>query len=812
MAECQEIITLTEKGEQYDGLYVDLSRQTTDIIDSYHWLDHKEAFQVQVPLEKIREAANAAIDEFEKVVRIRKETAQQTQTVFAEVKAHLGKTSRESNHTLEKFVENLTIFRKLIGQVEGLRQLRYSDGEAIDEKAEDLREANEKYAAACVRFLLRPEALSPYKDRIDALDGKIDKVSKVTEAKELEDQINQTGKDLEMLIEIVGNLKIEDATQTTEIIENISSLFALVNQQRAKLKKNRQNLSREEAKAEFAVQMKLVDQGLTNYLDLSDSPEKCDEYMAKLLVQVEDLETRLGEFEEFLEVIAEKREMVLDAFESRKAILNEDLNRKRQSLLQSGTRILQSIQNRVMKMKDQEEIQSYFSADLMVEKIRNTITQLRSLNDPVKADDLSGRLKSMREDAFRQLRDREDLFSGGDDVIKLGAFQFSVNSQALELSIVPRQEKLFFHLGGTNFYEEVKDPFLLENSSLWDQLLPSESEEVYRSEFLAYLLLKADHRGDGPSSLGVMTDEELLAHIRSEMAGRFNEGYVKGIHDEDAQKILRSLLTFREKGETLIYASRIRSVAVRYWLFILNDEQRQRWDDTCKGLGLIYSVFKNPAIFDEACKTMTPGMHEAFASLSVQDASQASRYLLEEVSRSNDFPVSLEASALADSFMESIKKKKAVKTYEESLKKAGARELDKFSMACEWLKVFSNPEEHAFLEEAALYLIATGHFRKMETALKVEIKGLKGTHGRISSDSTYSLNFNDFFDRIRRYMEQQLPAYKSLQTRKQEVVRTFSDDLRLETFKPRVMSSFVRNKLINDVYLPLIGGREKSAD
>ena len=40
----------------------------------------------------------------------------------------------------------------------------------------------------------------------------IEKLAKVTEAKERGELIDQTGEELEMLIEIVSNLKIEDAT------------------------------------------------------------------------------------------------------------------------------------------------------------------------------------------------------------------------------------------------------------------------------------------------------------------------------------------------------------------------------------------------------------------------------------------------------------------------------------------------------------------------------------------------------------------------------------------------------------------------
>ncbi len=808
MAECQEIITLSEKGENYEGLYIDLSRQATDIIDSYYWLDHEEAFRINKPLEDIRKTANAAIDEFQKVVRMRKDTTKQVTHVFQEGTELIRKASRESGQKLDTYVANLARFRKIMGETEALRELRFSDPEAITAQFNKLREASDSYAASCVRFLLRPEALAPYEERIADFSKKIDKVKKVTEAQEIEEKINQTSQDLEMLTEVVGNLKIEDATQTTEIIENISALFAGINQERARLKKNRQNLSREEAKAEFVVQMKLADQSLTNYLDLSDTPAKCEEFLSKLLIQIEDMESRFGEFDEFFEHINEKREMVVDAFEARKNVLNEALGRKRQMLFQSGTRILGSIQNRVMKMDDTAEIQAYFTTDLMIEKVRNTISQLRELDDPVKADDLSGQLKALREDAFRQLYDRQDLYGEGDDIIRFGNFNFSINSQQLELSIIPRNDELYYYLGGTNFYERLEDDFLENKKEMWDQIYSSESDQVYRAEFLAYTIFRkwrkesADVLGEYAAS----DDKTMLEHIRKDMATRFNEGYAKGIHDLDTLQILRAVLNFYLQGKTLVYPSRIRALAVQFWFFFLDETLREQWNDRIKGLGLIFSVFGNPAIYEETAGMLEPLMTAAFAKkANPEECREAIQYLLEEMAENSTFVASGESVRLAESFEKTLKERKARTTYTDSVKKAGNEPADRFSMVCEWLRVFIPASDREFLQETALYLLMKDAFTPSGTSVRVTLEGMKGSHPVLTEDSKMVLNFNSFFDRLLTYTRWHQPAFIEFQNRKQKKIKSFSEELRLDSFKPRVMSAFVRNRLINDVYLPLIG-------
>ena len=66
--------------------------------------------------------------------------------------------------------------------------------------------------------------------------------------------------------------------------------------------------------------------------------------------------------------------------------------------------------------------------------------QLVSLGDSVKADEVLARLKNAQQDGLRGLRDRLDLYEDGATIIKFGRHRFSVNTQPLELTMVPRGE------------------------------------------------------------------------------------------------------------------------------------------------------------------------------------------------------------------------------------------------------------------------------------------------------------------------------------------------------------------------------------
>ena len=102
-----------------------------------------------------------------------------------------------------------------------------------------------------------------------------------------------------------------------------------------------------EGTAEFNAQIKLISQGLTNYLELADAPEKCVEFQTKLMVQIEELEGKFSDFDEFIEKINTKREEIYNSFESKKISLVEARNKRANSLMQSSERILKAIRNLV---------------------------------------------------------------------------------------------------------------------------------------------------------------------------------------------------------------------------------------------------------------------------------------------------------------------------------------------------------------------------------------------------------------------------------------------------------------------------------
>ncbi len=817
MAECQEVLTLLQKKDTYGGLYIDLVKLTGDIIDTHYWLNKAEAFEVDVPLEEIRKNAESAIQEFDKVVRIRKHTQVETKRV-TDASNQLIRDSKVSIFdNVNEFVTMLARIRTLRGEVTTLKSLRYVDLEGVKKLESTLADESSRLSQACVEFLLRDDSLKPYESKIEEQRSEIDKVKTAREAIALEKAIEGTGKELELLIEIVSNLKIDDATQTTRIIDQISNIYGELNQVRAALRKQRKALMSTEAIAEFASLLKLVEQAVVNYLDISDTPEKCEEYLGKLMVQIEEIEGKFSEFDDFITQVSEKREEIYNAFETRKLQLVEQRNKRASALYKSAERVLSGIKNRVAQFDELTQINGYFASDLMIEKVRDLVEKLRLLDDTVKAEDVQARLKVVREDAIRQLKDKQELFVGGENVIKLGKHHFSVNIQALDLTIVPRDDAQYFHLTGTNFFEEIDQPAFEKTRPVWSQELISENKLVYRAEYLAYqffLSLLNEEDQNGITNFVGLTYEAQLEEFQKFMAPRYQEGYSKGIHDHDGLLLVKTLCELQNSIDLLRFLPETRACAALWWTSFAEETQRNILSKRLKGLGFMLQVFPSSNEFGnilEELKTLLTSFCESTHLFPQKLAHDAAQYLFYEISGAGEFIASPEAKDISTGLMTYLERKDMHATYSSSLKQLENTRRGRFELLRSWVNAYVDSEQiqdgEDYVDEAAFLLFNAGkaQVRDIAASSKRNIEGLRGEHNSLSESGNYALDYNHFMHKMQHFQTEIVPQYESYIELKRSLSEEFRHELRLDEFEPRVLSSFVRNQLIDEVYLPLFG-------
>ena len=701
MAESHEVMNLIDQEDSYTNLYVDLVKKSTDILDTYFWLRDKQTFNLAEPMTDIQAAATAAVDEYDKVVRVRKNTAELFESTSKSARDALIQATSKHFQQIDDFVKALADLRTVRGQVISLRELKYVDLGAVEELEGKIAENSDRLSHRCVEFLLREDSLAPYSNRVDGQRNQIEELKTGVQASALDEEIAQGAGELEMLIDIVSNLKIEDATQRTKIIDNISVIYSNLNQTRASLRKKSQELLSVEGAAEFNSQLKLISQAVVNYLDICDSPERCDEYLTKMMVQIEELEGKFAEFEEFIVQLAEKREEIYAAFDSKKLQLVEARNKRATALMGAADRILKGIRSRVSGFGTVEEINSYFASDLMIDKVRDIVDKLQEMGESVKVDDVQSRLKTVREDTVRQLRDKNELYVDGQNIIQFGKHKFSVNTQPLDLTTVIKEGDMYFHLSGTNYFEQVDNAEFQATKDVWDQPVVSENRDVYRAEYLAYLILQSS-RDESRIQAGnvisrdqwlAMDDATMLESVQEFMAPRYAEGYIKGVHDHDSALILRQLMELDAGLDLLKYSSRARALGLLFWNQLGKTDAgvKNKLAGKLASLGTARRLFGEVADRQKYSDTIRNQMQilvDARTELDCTQVREASEYLFDQLSSGGEFVCSHRADQIKSDFLAFLTKNNGNADFDSLVGHEQLGSFDKFVVVSDWVESY----------------------------------------------------------------------------------------------------------------------------
>ncbi|MEM9597521.1 MAG: DNA repair ATPase, partial [Acidobacteriota bacterium] len=817
--------------------YEDLIASTVRMADAYYWLGDDGVGDLADPLGKLRETADLIVGEFEKVQAMKAQAEEAVAGNEEAAEELFHRLRAEPRNRIDHYVHALADLRTRRGKLMSLREMRYVDLDRVAALETRIVDTFDDLSAQTVDFLLAPEALQPYHDEIGALEAKVDGITKTADARPLAEGMDDIGDGLELLTEVVGGLKIDDPTQRTGILENISEVLSALNRGRALVQARRKELAQREGTAEFGAQFQLLSQSVSGALALADSPEACDEQLSKLMLQLEDLESRFSELDDpYLDQLATKREDVYEAFSTRKQALLDERQRRAGRMMQAAERILDGIRRRASALADVDALNTYFVGDAMVAKVRDLSTDLRGMGDSVRADELESRLKSCREDAARALRDRRDIFEGGAEVLRLGRQRFSVNTQTFDLTMVPRKDRagdteMAFHLTGTDFYETVDDADFADTQAYWDQLLVSETPEVYRGEFLAASMLFDAEQGRSGLSLEALreaalapTDGDggkappLLDGVRGYAAERYEEGYERGLHDHDAALILEQLLALYATAGLLRFAPRPRALACLFWGFFGDPPRRVTWERRARSLARLRDAFAHSPAIDGFVDELAVALGDFLEGLGIElpgeEARMAGAYLFEELSHNPpSFTTSAEAQQLRDAFLRHLDLHQNRRDFDEDLRELENHLDQRYHLALAWLRAFLDQSNDPALgglapslEEAVVLLLTERRLeRTVSSALSGRaVEGLLGQHPRISGRNL-ELRLDEFLARLTAYRRERAPGFRRFQQLRHRLLEHEREMLRLDEYRPKVMSAFVRNKLINDVYLPLIG-------
>ncbi|GAA4450664.1 DNA repair ATPase [Phytohabitans houttuyneae] len=812
ISDCLSVARTADEMTPSTGVYEALIATCARIFDHYHWLGEAELGDLRTPLSEVRATAEQVLDEFEKVQALTAQAGTALDEAASRIQSLVRRTRGEAPQSTDGWVAQLADLRSAQGHLVTLRELRYVDTARIDELSRALDEEQASAAQRAVSFLQRDDAFTGYHAEIDRLVADADGIKTVAAAEPLGERLAAQAEGMQVITEVVGSLDIADATVRTSILERIGEVLGGVNRARATLEGRRKELLATEGRAEFAAEFALLGQAITGALAVADTPERCDEQLGRLLLQLENLESRFGEFDDFLADLGAKRTDVYEVFSARKQALLDERARRSDRLVDSADRILASVHRRIATLKTIDEVNTYFAGDPMVAKLRSVAQELRDLGDPVRAEELDGRIKAARQEAGRSLRDRLDLYSDGGETITLGRHRFAVNTQAIDLTLVPQDGRMAVAVTGTDYRAAVRDEAFEATRGYWDQLIVSETPEVYRAEFLAAsMLLDGDLDALHETAVDATALRDL---VRRTAESRYDEGYERGVHDQDAAAILEALLRLHAGAGLLRYPSSARAAAQLFWAYGTDEAARAGWSTRAGSLARARATFGVRGRPRDGSSGATPAIDELRAELSAaindfvaarrlpMDSHLAGEYLFEELASA---PFGFVTSAGARDLLDRFHRAK-VESFDEDLRALGGDLAARHQLASAWLTAFLGDKPVPELPEAIAIELCGADLPRHDSSavLTATVEGLLGTHTRIAG-RRLELRLDETLTRIRRFREERVPGFRAYQRQRNDLIARERTRLRLSEHQPKVMSAFVRNRLLDEVYLPLIG-------
>ncbi len=797
LAELRELSRLAEDANT-QASYDRLLKLAARCNDAHPWLAESEVDKIAQEVALVGRSGREALDAFDKLEKAKRAASESLVAATRQVTELLSRVASLLWKTPDDFTDAIRSLKRQRGELTGLKEQPHIDVAAVGR--EDARVTDEltRIGERALKFFSDPASFAALRKGLNEASAAVDAAKTTTALKPVGDKLDALAESLDGLSELIASFEQTDAQVRASLLGQTSNLYAEVNRIRAAARARREVLQEQEQGLEFSAQLTVLEQSLTNLLARSDSPEAIDEAMARTLGTIEQLEGRFGAQPQFLIELTTRREAALEAFASRRDQVTAQRDKRAQGLREAITRVLDGIPRRTAKLAQAEELHAFFAGDTLVERAQSQINELRSLGAAVQADELAGRLRSLKESGLRDLRDRLELGTG--ESLALGRHRFTIERRPLDLALLHDERGLHLQLTGTDYRVSLAEPGAEQFQSVWGQMLPNETPDVYRAEFLAWRVWRLASGGEQAAQAALKAEnaEALLDYVASVAQTYPAEDYQRGVHDSDAAKIVAMLARIAEQAGELRWPAAQRVLA-QAWFATLDGVGQ----DAVKALanGLSWFLTKGAMPLPPSWADGLAAVAKALA-LPHDPASQegAARHIAASLaSATHAFAASGAALDLADAVAREVPRT-ALAALEAPLSLA-----ERWQLASAWCASLQREAPASVVcEAAAIVAFPQLQRERVNVELHTVIKELRGEHPRLHQGAL-KLDFAEFLTRLAMHEQTIAPAWHGFAGLRHGLSERERKRLGLDRFFAKPLAGFVRNRLIDEVYLPLIG-------
>ena len=756
------------------------------LLDAHAWLQEPEANGLAGLLGKLRRTAGSVLDEFAAVAEAKREAHLAVITIRADVDGYLSRAGLELRET-DAFLDLMEQGRILLGRLADLGQRPHVDAAVIGELRVQVEKAFAGLGSRALEFLADDNALSSTLGALEDASREGMAAPTATTVGDAVEKVDAVGARLSLLTEVVGGLEVEDPTGKTSVLQRLGDALARRNAVRADLDQRVVALRREESAAGFQADMNVLAQRASSALMAASDAPACDAALGALEADLETSELRYGDVPEFAEQIATKRDELYSAFLAKREQLAAERTALIDRIAASARRVLQTVTSRAADLGGVEEIDGFFAADPLVLRVRTAITELTGLGEAGRGAELETELGSAKDTARRAVTDRSELFSDGS--VRIGRWQIGINTEPFELRLRPNADAtdLELRLTGTDLVLPVPDAGMAEFADLAGQSYPTENALLTRGLYLAF------------TAIDEGVDVKGLAELA---ARRVDDGYEMGVHDADARRILEAIAPVLA-APGLRWAGAVRAVAGAWWAG-LDDAEHQHLTAELAAVRALGRGATRTALVERIGASLTElaveaGLADAF------DLDAAVQWLSESAATP---AISADGGRVAE----------AVRAWarEAGVDLAGVPFPRLVRWAADRLAVDASaggagvvdgpyrPLVLADRAAEAAWVLADPDVRITDVEAVVRVEGLRGQHPLVVAGHL-DLPVARAHTTYRVYRRTGLERFRSFNSARRATLARWREDLGLDTLRPHVLTSFVRNRLVDEVLLPLVG-------